>query len=226
MGRPSISNDVGTINDVVTQDMVNNYLQAFKSNNVGWAYYSWDPVYDFAIKDQSYQDTIYKSYLQNGINSIYGENVSNTSMSEINSAIIDKKYQELGGNKGFLGYPISDERITQDATSAHFRFYQGGSIYWTPETGPYEKYNLSSTNAKTLEYDNRDKTNDVTEDFNFEYGNRFWGIKNWNNVNSSDYKFGKNSYCNDNAQESTIPNVNGKQNYAKVLQKIISTMKN
>lgn len=59
-------------NDLVTQDVVNNYLQAFKSNNVGWAYWSWDPVFDFAIKDQSYQDTIYKAYLQNGINSFYG----------------------------------------------------------------------------------------------------------------------------------------------------------
>jgi Cellulase (glycosyl hydrolase family 5) len=59
-------------NDVVTQDVVNAYLQAFKSNNVGWAYWSWDPIFTFAIKDQSYQDTIYKAYLQNGINSFYG----------------------------------------------------------------------------------------------------------------------------------------------------------
>jgi hypothetical protein len=59
-------------NDVVTQDVVNNYLRAFKSTNVGWAYYSWDPVFTFAIKDQSYQDTIYKAYLQNGISSFYG----------------------------------------------------------------------------------------------------------------------------------------------------------
>ncbi len=58
--------------DVVTQDVVNNYLQAFKSDNVGWAYWSWDPIFTFAIKDQSYQDTIYKAYLQNGINSVYG----------------------------------------------------------------------------------------------------------------------------------------------------------
>jgi hypothetical protein len=56
---------------VVTQDVVNTYLQAFKSNNVGWAYWSWDPIFTFAIKDQSYQDTIYKAYLQNGINSFY-----------------------------------------------------------------------------------------------------------------------------------------------------------
>ena len=59
-------------NDVVTQDVVNNYLRAFRSTNVGWAYYSWDPIFSFAIKDQSYQDTIYKAYLQNGIKSFYG----------------------------------------------------------------------------------------------------------------------------------------------------------
>ena len=57
--------------DKVTQRVVNNYLQAFESNNVGWAYWSWDPVFTFAIKDQSYQDTIYKEYLQGGINSFY-----------------------------------------------------------------------------------------------------------------------------------------------------------
>ena len=63
--------------NVVTQDVVDNYLQGFKHNNVGWAYWSWDPVFNFAIKDQSYKDTIYKAYLQNGINSTYG-NVKNT----------------------------------------------------------------------------------------------------------------------------------------------------
>ena len=57
---------------IVTQDVVDNYLQAFKNNNVGWAYYSWDPVYTYAIKDQSYKNTIYKAYLQNGISRIYG----------------------------------------------------------------------------------------------------------------------------------------------------------
>jgi hypothetical protein len=59
-------------NDAVTQEVVNNYLRAFKSNNVGWAYWSWDPIFTFAIKDQLYQDTIYKAYLQSGINSVYG----------------------------------------------------------------------------------------------------------------------------------------------------------
>ncbi|MDQ3903361.1 MAG: glycoside hydrolase family 5 protein [Thermoproteota archaeon] len=59
-------------NDEVSQNVVNNYLQAFKSNNVGWAYWSWDPVFPFAVKDQSYQDTIYKAYLQSGIKSSYG----------------------------------------------------------------------------------------------------------------------------------------------------------
>jgi Cellulase (glycosyl hydrolase family 5) len=73
-GMPVFVGEWGQLppNDVVTQDTVNNYLQAFKSNNVGWAYFSWDPVFTFAIKDKSYQDTIYKAYLQNGIDSFYG----------------------------------------------------------------------------------------------------------------------------------------------------------
>ena len=57
--------------DEVTQHVVNYYLRAFESNNVGWAYWSWDPVFTFSIKDQSYQDTIYKTFLQRGIDSFY-----------------------------------------------------------------------------------------------------------------------------------------------------------
>jgi hypothetical protein len=74
LGTPLFIGEWGQLpqHSVVTQDMVNNYLQGFKRNNVGWAYWSWDPVFTFAIKDQSYQDLIYKTYLQNGINSIYG----------------------------------------------------------------------------------------------------------------------------------------------------------
>jgi hypothetical protein len=56
----------------VTQDVVDNYLQSFRDNNVGWAYYAWDPIFTYAAKDQSYQNTIYKAYLQNGIITYYG----------------------------------------------------------------------------------------------------------------------------------------------------------
>ena len=73
-GMPVFIGEWGQLppNDIVTQDVINNYLQAFKSENVGWAYWSWDPIFTFAIKDQSYQDTVYKEYLENGIKSIYG----------------------------------------------------------------------------------------------------------------------------------------------------------
>lgn len=74
LGVPPFIGEWGQLpqNSVVTQDMVNNYLQRFKRNNVGWAYWSWDPVFAFSIKDQSYDNSVYKAYLQNGINSIYG----------------------------------------------------------------------------------------------------------------------------------------------------------
>jgi hypothetical protein len=129
----------------VTQDMVKNYLQAFKSNNVGWAYWSWDPVYTFAIKDQSYQDTIYKAYLQNGINSIYAKKVG-------------------------------------------------------------------------LQ-DNNDNNNNsiITYDPGFICGNKYWGIKNYQNSNDSNYKFGKDENCsNNNLKEPAIPNEGGIRNYVKV----------
>jgi len=50
---------------------------------------------------------------------------------------IDQKYAELGGPGGFLGTPTGDETGTPDGVG-RFRHFQGGSIYWTPDTGAHE----------------------------------------------------------------------------------------
>jgi uncharacterized protein with LGFP repeats len=55
---------------------------------------------------------------------------------------IERKYDELGGPHGFLGYPVdegagSEEMDTFDGRG-RVRDYQGGSIYWTPQTGAHE----------------------------------------------------------------------------------------
>lgn len=47
------------------------------------------------------------------------------------------KYAQCGGSGGFLGYPVTDELGCPDGTG-RFNHFEGGSIYWTPQTGPHE----------------------------------------------------------------------------------------
>ncbi len=46
---------------------------------------------------------------------------------------IRAKYNALGGSAGALGLPTADE---QPASVGRFNHFAGGSIYWTPHTGP------------------------------------------------------------------------------------------
>jgi len=54
---------------------------------------------------------------------------------------IDKKYTALGGEKSFLGQPTENEQIAPDGVG-HYRHFQGGSIYWSPNTGAFEVHGL------------------------------------------------------------------------------------
>jgi uncharacterized protein with LGFP repeats len=47
------------------------------------------------------------------------------------------KWARSGGVRSFLGYPVTDETGTPDGVG-RFNHFQGGSIYWTPETGAQE----------------------------------------------------------------------------------------
>lgn len=55
---------------------------------------------------------------------------------EVHGAIRDK-WAELGWERGFLGYPLIDETATPDGVG-RFNHFQGGSIYWHPDTGAHE----------------------------------------------------------------------------------------
>jgi uncharacterized protein with LGFP repeats len=46
-------------------------------------------------------------------------------------------YGRVGGHRGFLHYPITDETGTPDGVG-RFNHFEGGSIYWTPGTGARE----------------------------------------------------------------------------------------
>jgi len=54
---------------------------------------------------------------------------------------IRAKWMALGGESGFLGYPLTDETTTPDKIG-RYNHFQGGSIYWTPLTGAYEVHGL------------------------------------------------------------------------------------
>jgi hypothetical protein len=47
----------------INQDIMKTYLKAFKENNVGWAYWVWDPVYDYSLKNPAHENTKYMGYL-------------------------------------------------------------------------------------------------------------------------------------------------------------------
>ena len=46
-------------------------------------------------------------------------------------------YDSLGGSRGFLGFPTTDEIATPDGVGAYNDF-TGGSVYWSPTTGVHE----------------------------------------------------------------------------------------
>lgn len=59
-----------------------------------------------------------------------------TEAHEVHGEIL-AKWAELGLEKSFLGYPLTDEISTPDGIG-RFNHFQGGSIYWTPDTGAHE----------------------------------------------------------------------------------------
>jgi uncharacterized protein with LGFP repeats len=54
---------------------------------------------------------------------------------------IGEKYASLGGASSFLGHPLTNETTTPDGIG-RYNHFQGGSIYWTPDTGAHEVHGL------------------------------------------------------------------------------------
>lgn len=55
---------------------------------------------------------------------------------EVHGAIHDM-WSQLGWERGFLGFPLTDEMVTVDGLARYSQF-QGGSVYWSPGTGAHE----------------------------------------------------------------------------------------
>lgn len=59
-----------------------------------------------------------------------------TGAREVHGAIRDK-WGGLGYERGLLGYPLTDERVTPDK-SGRYNVFEHGSVYWSPPTGAHE----------------------------------------------------------------------------------------
>lgn len=68
-----------------------------------------------------------------------------TGAHEVHGAI-RAKYIALGGPGSFLAYPISDETRVGDFDIGRSNAFQGGPIYWTPETGAHEMHDETILN--------------------------------------------------------------------------------
>ena len=67
--------------------------------------------------------------------------------------LIRDKWAALGWETSILGYPITDELVTPD-NRGRFNHFQGGSIYWTPETGAFEVQGLIRDKWASLGWEN------------------------------------------------------------------------
>lgn len=93
-----------------------------KANELGWAGAAISDIEQvgqgYVIRYQSV-DVYYSA--ATGAHVVYGD--------------IRAKYNALGAANGVLGLPTTDETSTPDGIG-RFNHFQGGSIYWTPSTGP------------------------------------------------------------------------------------------
>jgi LGFP repeat len=99
--------------------------------------------------------------------------------------LIRQRWSQLGWEKSFLGYPKTDETQGQDLNQAgRFNHFQGGSIYWHPQTGAFEvhgairaKYLALGAESSFLGYPTTDETGtpDGRGRFNhFQAGSIYW----------------------------------------------------
>lgn len=97
--------------------------------------------------------------------------------------LIRARWQSLGWERSFLGYPLTDETATPDGVG-RYNHFQGGSIYWSPATGAWEvhgairgKYSNLGWERSFLGYPltNETTTPDGVGRYNhFQHGSIYW----------------------------------------------------
>ncbi|GAB3598899.1 hypothetical protein GCM10027586_01230 [Kineococcus gypseus] len=96
---------------------------------------------------------------------------------------IERAWQRVGGARGVLGAPLSEELGTPDARgrSTHF---QGGSIYWTPATGAHEVHGAIAQHWSALGWERSVLGYPISDELavgdglgrvsHFEHGSIYW----------------------------------------------------
>jgi len=92
-------------------------------------------------------------------------------------------WSALGWERGFLGYPVTDENVTPDGLG-RYNHFQNGSIYWSVNTGAHEVHGLIRDRwsalgweRSTLGYPISDETDEVDGSgrfSTFEHGTIHW----------------------------------------------------
>jgi hypothetical protein len=114
-----------------------------------------------------------------------------TGAHEVHGAIRDK-WESLGWERSFLGYPVTDETRTPSDHGRYSRF-QGGSIYWTPENGAREVRGPAPSYVFSLDKFHIDNTRARHEDtdivtFTLKVGDQTaTQVKRMGDVNNGDH---------------------------------------
>ncbi|WP_223595004.1 LGFP repeat-containing protein [Neobacillus bataviensis] len=87
----------------------------------------------YALSDQGFTALGQQAEFQYG--NIYSSDLTGTA-NEVHGLILER-YKQLGGTKGVLGLPISDETKTADG-KGRFNNFVFGKILWSQETGAWE----------------------------------------------------------------------------------------
>ena len=105
-----------------------------------------------------------------------------TGAHEVHGAILNH-WRSFGSEQGHLGYPMIDEKAIPDG-NGRVSHFEGGSIYWTPETGAHEvhagvrnKWRELGSEKSFLGYPLTDETStpDRSGQFNhFQGGTIYW----------------------------------------------------
>ena len=103
------------------------------------------------------------------------------------------KWAKLGGSRSFLGYPLTDETGTPDRVG-RFNHFQGGSIYWTPETHAHEVHGAIRDKWASMGWERSELGYPVSDEKALQNGGRFSkfqkGIITWTAERGAEVRIG------------------------------------
>jgi hypothetical protein len=93
-----------------------------------------------------------------------------TGAHEVHGAIRDL-WARLGWEKGFLGYPLTNEMTAPDGVG-RYEHFQGGSIYWSPKTGAHVVYGAIRDKWASLGWERSALGYPTSDEYDFQGGRR------------------------------------------------------